>query len=217
MDRTLREKLSKPTGFVLFVIWLLFLAAPFASFPGMRDRIFLPSAEWNAHFPWAVLQGTFLGFIVLTGVVGITAVCLIVFAGRDPASAGNVKRVMFWLWFIFLLVLPLWGWGFERGYLRVWAHEAAPTLDHTVTDATVVSYYVTSTGRRGRSTEVPHLHLRVPPHGRLEIDYHPPFIEGFAPSKGDVIQIEGRRTWVGTSYEELIWPGEWLAEPGLPW
>jgi len=157
MDKPPREKSSKATGFVLLFIWLLFLSAPFASFPGMRDRIFVPSEEWNAHAPWAVLQGTLVGFVALTWVVGITIAGLLVIGGRNRGVARNIKMAMFWIWVGFLFLLPLWGWGFERGHLRVWAHDGArrwntprplqrcqPTMSRQAADAAALRRFPTS-------------------------------------------------------------------------
>ena len=52
---------------IIFAVWVLFIAAPFWSFPGARQGIFLPSEAWNAMWPQAIALGTLIGLLALLG------------------------------------------------------------------------------------------------------------------------------------------------------
>ena len=206
--------IAKPiVAFVLVVVWLSFFTIPFMASQGQRDGIFVTSPEWDAHVPWAILQGTAVGLAALVGALGVTAICLAAVLGEKAEAIHPAWRPVFITTLcLFLLSLPFWGWGFERSFLRVWSHQGAQTLGEASTEATVTSYYVTKQGRRSRRKEVPHLHLRVPDLGRIEVNQHPPFKDGFEPENGASIKLVGRRTWVGVYYDTVQWPEEWLAQ-----
>lgn len=210
LRRGLAGLFSRFASLALGLIWILFIGAPFYSSPGMREGIFVPSDEWNAHAPWAIAQGTLLGFLIFSAMVALTCAFAVFLIWNTP-HAPSVKKGFFWFWAGSLILLPFWGWGMERGHMRVWAHEGAPTIDRVFTTAIVNTYYVTQSGRRRRADE-PHLLLQVPPFGRLEIKQHPKFVEGFRPTKGETLAISGRRTWVGTYYEDVEWPRSWLQD-----
>jgi hypothetical protein len=197
-------------GFIVIASWIAFLATPFAGLQGTRNGIFITSPDWDAQARWAIIQGAIVGLAALFGVLLITALGLSAISRQNLFSHRTAARVSGIAFLALLFVLPFWGWGFERSFLRVWAHERSLTLGIATIDAEVNSYYV-SPGRRGR--EIPRLNLRVPPYGRLQIQHHPEFRDGFTPQKGMTLQLAGRRTWVGTYYDKVQWPADWLPAP----
>jgi len=202
------EGLERVFTFVLLAVWFSFFAVPFMGSTGQRSGIFVPSPEWGAYAPWAIFQGTLVGLGALLAALAITAFCIgAALRGDEEPLHPAFRRVLMVLGGTLLLCLPLWGWGFEQSFLRVWAHESAPTLADVSTEATVNSYHVTQSRRTGAT---PHLHLRVSEYGRLEINHHPPFKQNFEPRKGMKLEITGRRTWVGVYYDTVQWPAAWL-------
>ena len=202
---------EKIISFIIFASWIVFLVTPFAGLQGTRNGIFITSPDWDAQAPWAIIQGAVVGLAALVGVLLITVLGLSAISRHNLFSHRTAAGVLVIGFVALLFILPFWGWGFERAFLRVWAHEGSPTLEITTIDAEVNSYYVSSGTRR--AGEIPRLNLRVPPHGRLQIQHHPTFREGFEPLKGMTLRLTGRRTWVGVYYDEVQWPEEWLPAP----
>jgi|GEM_PF-1830295 hypothetical protein len=200
---------ERTAGFILVVTWLGFFALPLAASQGLRSGIFVPSPAWDAQVPWAIAQGMVVGLLLLVAAFVITILCLAGVANKSPLQHRLGPWVILYSFLTCLLALPFWGWGFEQGMLRVWAHERARTLEPVATEAVVSSYYV---NERRRSRDVPVLNLRVAPYGRLKVQRHPAFKPGFEPQKGMSLRLTGRRTWVGVYYDTVEWPLAWLAE-----
>ena len=202
-DKAARDKLIRTLTFIILATWTIFFSVPFWSFPGMRSGIFVSSSEWNQQFPRAIATGTLIGLMALGVSILITAVCVFPMLGKDAAPGSPyLRRLLQWGLATMLLLLPLWGWGLERGLLRIWAHEDAPTLEQVTTTAEVASFYFS----RGR----PRLTLRIPPHGRFQIRRLPQLVPEIELKRGLQIPVSGRRTWVGVYYDTLVWPEEWL-------
>lgn len=191
---------------IIFAVWVLFIAAPFWSFPGARQGIFLPSEAWNAMWPQAIALGTLIGLLALLGAAAVTALCLRPELGKLwPPPPWVSKKAIAWGAIALMLLLPLWGWGAERGFIRIWAHNNAPTLEQVTTMAVVSSHYQTMGGRRS-SGRLEKLTVRVPPYGRVTFTIGSESLQGLQFEKGTEIPISGRRTWVGVYYDTLELP-----------
>ncbi|UXN75243.1 hypothetical protein N8D56_10505 [Devosia sp. A8/3-2] len=165
-----------------------------SSSPGMRDGIFLPSEARNAMWPQTIALGTLIGLLALLGAAAVTTLCLRFELGKlwppppwvsKKATARGIVALM--------LLLPLWGWGAERGFIRIWAHNNAPTLGQVTTMAIVSSHYQTMGGRRS-SGPWEKLTVRIPPYGRVTFTIRPERLQGLQFEKGTEIPISGRRT-----------------------
>lgn len=118
------------------------------------------------------------------------------------ALPRNAKKAIIWALIPLVILLPLLGMGVERGIVRIWAYEMAPTLGVVSTTATVSSYYRRKGGYR--------VVVRIPPYGRLRFGA-PKFAPGIIIEPGMEISVIGRRTWVGVYYNAIDWPQDWLA------
>ncbi|MET3896467.1 hypothetical protein ABIB57_000391 [Devosia sp. UYZn731] len=189
------------TAMVLMAVWLLFFGAPLTSLSGLRDGVFISSDAWNALWPQSLAVGTAVELGIL-----LLAICMSLAAWQRnyPGPLPKIARkIVMWTLIPFALLLPLLGLGVERGIVRVWAHEMAPTLGRVSTTAVVSSYYQ----RKGGSYR---LVVRIPPYGWLRFSA-PHLAPGIIIEPGMEISVIGRRTWVGVYYSTVDWPKDWLA------
>jgi hypothetical protein len=209
-DTTTREELSGLLGIVILLTWTVFLLAPFIPWAGIQSGVFVPSDQWKQQELQAIGWATLYGAIAFAAATVTTFTCLGVIKranGNQPSDfPPRLRKVFLWSLGVIFLLLPLWGWKLERGAIIDWAHNTAPTLERVETSAFVTSYYRVL----GKSTFKDRLYLRVPPYGRMREEILPDLKPEVQLESGLEIPISGRRTWVGTFYEKLEWPEEWL-------